>query len=161
MVSGRVLVYYGEGRGKTTAAYGSGLRLANQGKTVYIIQFLKDRDLVENPFFKRLEPEIKFFRFEKNEKNYDSLTEEEQKEERINMRNGINYAKKVLQTGECSVLVLDEVLGILDNGVISFDELKAVVEVCDADQTVVLTGRTLNEKVRELATEVYDIRSEK
>ena len=160
MEMGKVLVYYGEGRGKTTAAYGSALRLANQGKTVYIIQFLKDRDLVENPLFKRLEPEIKFFRFEKNEKNYDSLSEDEKNEERINMKNGIGYARKVLQTGECSVLVLDEVLGLLDNGVIGYDELKAVIDVCGPDEILVLTGRVLKDEVRKLATEVYNIKSE-
>ena len=160
MGEGHVLIYYGEGRGKTTAAYGTALREANSGKTAYIIQFMKDRELIENSVFKRLEPEIKFFRFEKNEKNYDSLTPEEQQEERINMKNGIGYAKKVLQTGECNVLILDEVLGLVDSGVIGVEELSAVIDVRNADETIVLTGRVLQDDVRALADEVYHIKSE-
>ena len=157
MEKGLIQVYYGEGRGKTTAAYGTALRAACAGKPVTIIQFLKDRDLVENSFFKRLEPEIKFFRFEKNDRCYDSLNDEEKQEERINMKNGINYARKVVQTGECSVLVLDEVLGLVDNGVIDAEELRALADARTEEVTLVLTGRVLNDEVRALADEVYDI----
>ena len=137
------------------------LRQANNGRTVYIIQFLKDRDLIENSFFKRLEPEIKFFRFEKNEKNYDSLTEEEKKEECVNMKNGMGYAKKVLQTGECSVLVLDEVLGLLDNGVIDIEELRSIVNAKPDGAVIVITGRILNDEVRSFSDEIYHIFSDK
>lgn len=161
MQDGIVEVYYGEGRGKTTAAYGTALRAANEGKAVYIIQFLKDRDIIENNIFKRLEPEIKFFRFEKNEKSYDSLTDEEKQEECINMKNGINYAKKVLTTGECNVLILDEILGVLDNGVISVDELASLIKSKPDDASVVLTGRICTDEVRSYADEIYNIEEEK
>lgn len=161
MEKGSVQVYYGEGRGKTTAAYGTALRAANEGKTVYIIQFMKDREIIENNIFKRLEPEIKFFRFEKNEKNYDSLNEEEKREECINMKNGINFAKKVLVTGECNVLILDEILGLLDNGVISVDDLSAIIKAKPEDASIVLTGRILTDEIRATADEIYNIEEEK
>lgn len=161
MNDGTVQVYYGEGRGKTTAAYGTALRAANDGKTVYIIQFLKDKEIIENNIFKRLEPEIKFFRFEKNEKNYDSLSEEEKQEECINMKNGFNYAKKVLVTGECNVLILDEFLGVLDNGVITVEELSSLVKAKPEDATVVMTGRVCTDPIRSFADEIYNIEEEK
>lgn len=161
MRDGCVTVYYGDGRGKTTAAYGTALRSANEGKTVYIIQFLKDRDLIENNIFKRLEPEIKFFRFEKSGKCYDDLTEEEKKEESINMKNGINYAKKVLVTGECSVLVLDEVLGLLDHGLIEEEELSSVIQAKPSEASIVLTGRVLKDSMKPLMDEIYHIEAEK
>lgn len=44
------------------------------------------------------------------------------------MKNGLNFAKKVLVTGECNVLILDEVLGLIDAGVISSEELEAVLK---------------------------------
>lgn len=161
MNDGTVQVYYGEGRGKTTAAYGTALRAANDGKTVYIIQFLKDKDIIENNIFKRLEPEIKFFRFEKNEKNYDSLSDEEKQEECINMRNGFHYARKVLVTGECNVLILDEFLGVLDNGVISTQEFSEFLNAKPEDATVVLTGRVCTDEIRAFADEIYNIEEEK
>lgn len=161
MANGSVQVYYGEGRGKTTAAYGTALRAANDGKMVYIIQFMKDREIIDNNIFKRLEPEIKFFRFEKNEKNYDSLTEEEKQEECINMKNGINYARKVLVTRECNVLILDEMLGLLDAGVVSTEDLESVLNAMPEDATVVLTGRYLTDEIRAHADEIYNIEEEK
>ena len=63
---------------------------------------------------KRLEPEFKIFRFEKTPVFFDQLAEEEKNEARICIRNGLNFAKKVLVTGECDILILDEILGILD-----------------------------------------------
>ena len=63
---------------------------------------------------KRLEPEIKIFRFEKSDEDYVNLSEERKTEEWQNIRNGLNFAKKVLYTGECSLLILDEVLGLID-----------------------------------------------
>ena len=161
MEKGDVLFYYGEGRGKTTAAYGTALRAANEGKTVYIIQFMKDRDIIENNIFKRLEPEIKFFRFEKNEKSYDSLSDAEKREECINMKNGINYAKKVLVTGECNVLILDEFLGLLDTGVITTEELAALINAKPDDATLVITGRIMTDEIRAFADEIYNIEEEK
>ena len=32
------------------------------------------------------------------------------------MKNGLNFAKKVLATGECDVLILDEALGLVEAG---------------------------------------------
>lgn len=161
MKDGNIQIYYGEGRGKTTAAYGTALRAANDGKTVYIIQFLKDKEIIENNIFKRLEPEIKFFRFEKNEKNYDSLTDKEKQEECIDMKNGFNYARKVLVTGECNVLILDEFLGVLDNGVISIEELSSLLQAKPEDATIVLTGRICTDEIRSYADEIYNIEEEK
>ena len=36
----------------------------------------------------------------------------------MNIRNGFNFAKKVVATGECDMLILDEVLGIIDQNII-------------------------------------------
>ena len=43
-MSGKIQVYYGEGRGKTTAALGTAIREASLGKSVIFIQFLKGKN---------------------------------------------------------------------------------------------------------------------
>lgn len=43
------------------------------------------------------------------------------------MKNGLNFARKVLATSECDLLVLDEILGVVDAGVISVEELCAII----------------------------------
>ena len=88
MDAGRVQIYYGEGRGKSTAALGCALQAASVGKNVFIIQFLKGKMEDESAFLQRLEPEIKVFHFEKSNTCYEKLSEQERQEENINLKNG-------------------------------------------------------------------------
>ncbi len=161
MDSGKVQIYYGEGRGKSAAALGCALQAASAGENVFIIQFLKGRMEVESAFIQRLEPEIKVFRFEKSIKRYESLSDQEKLEENINLKNGVNFARKVLMTAECSLLVLDELLGVLDNGVVSVEEVKALLAAKAESTQLILTGRVLPRELRECADEIYQIRTQK
>ena len=83
MEKGKIYIYTGDGHGKSPAALGRALQAADAGKKVVIIQFLKG-GLVESEFLKRLEPEIKLFRFEKSDENFEQLPEERKQEEILN-----------------------------------------------------------------------------
>lgn len=161
MSEGNIIIYYGEGRGKTTSALGYGIREASQGRNVIIIQFLKGKSEDEISFIRRLEPEIKFFQFEKSQENYDQLSEEEKKEECMNIRNGFNFARKVLVTGECNVLILDGFLGLLDRQVISTEEMESMLSSKSEDTEIIFTGRIMDEKLKKYADEIYYIQPEK
>ena len=50
---------------------------------------------------------FKVFCFEKSEKDYQSLSLEEQQEEVMQIKNGLNFARKVLSTDGCDILILD------------------------------------------------------
>ena len=90
-------VYCGNGKGKTTLAVGQGLRFATQGKSVIIIQFLKGRERRELDFLEELDNfDFKIFRFEKMDTCYNDLSEQEKAEERTNILNGLNFARKVI-----------------------------------------------------------------
>ena len=73
------------------------------------------------------------------------------------MKNGINFAKKVLATGECDLLILDEVLGLVDNGIITVDDLKTLLETRDDETDIIMTGISLNDEICMLADEVSRI----
>ena len=161
MATGSVQVYYGAGRGKSPAALGRAIRAAAEGKTVFIIQFLKGKSDEEMEFLKRLEPEIKFFRFEKSEEYFSELSEEEQLEEVKNIKNGINFAKKVLTTGECDLVILDEVLGLLDHGLIDAEELKTLIGARLDDTDLIMTGWVLSDELRPYIDEIYHLIPEK
>ncbi len=160
MAKGLVYIYAGDGRGKSPAALGRAMQAAVEGKNVVIIQFLKGKGLGDSDFLRRMEPEIKMFRFEKSDGIYETLSVEKKQEEIINIKNGMNFAKKVLATGECDLLILDEVLGLIEKEIISEDELRATLE-CREDTSIILTGIKLSEDICGLADEVSKIETVK
>lgn len=157
MKKGMIQIYSGEGHGKSPAAFGKALQRACDGESVVIIRFLKGRDIADSEFAKRLEPEIRIFRFEKSDEDFRLLSEERKAEEISNIRNGLSFAKKVMNTDECSLLILDEVLELLDNDIISVEELKNLVLCKPEEMDVIMTGVTLNEEVSLLADEVTKV----
>ena len=153
-------IYTGDGRGKSPAAIGRAVQEAVQGRTVVIIQFLKGKFPENSSFLKKMEPEIKLFRFEKSEENYQELSGEKQKEECRNVLNGMNYARKVLATGECDLLILDEVLGLIENGIIAVEDLTRLLEGRGSTD-IILTGISLSDDICFLADEVSKIETVK
>ena len=157
MEKGMIYIYSGEGHGKSPAALGRALQTACRGENVVIIRFLKGRGLSDSDFVKRLEPEIKIFRFEKSDENFVNLSEERKAEEICNIKNGLNYAKKVMNTDECSLLILDEVLELLDNDIISVQELKTLLLCKPEGMDIIMTGTTSNDEAYPLADEVTKV----
>ena len=125
MNTGKLEVIYGEGSGKTAMALGKGLEALSEQQRVTVIQFLKGSQTSE--MMKRLEPEMKVFRFEKSGCNFEELSDLARQEESANIRNGVNYARKVLATGECGLLILDEVLGVVDQDILMESELEQLL----------------------------------
>ncbi len=157
MEQGKICIYSGDGHGKSPAALGKALQAASQGKQVVIIQFMKGKGLEESEFLKRLEPEIKFFRFEKSEEDFIDLPRKAQEEEIQNIKNGLNFAKKVLHTGECDLLILDEVLGLLDNEIISCQDFRNILLSKAEETTIIMTGIQLTDEICAMADQVSRI----
>lgn len=160
-MNGSIQVYYGNGRGKSTAALGLGIRAAGVGKQVIMVQFLKKKHSDTLEFLKKLEPELQIFRFEKAACGYSDLSPEERQEQMQNIRNALGYSRKVLDTGQCDLLILDEIFGLVDYGIITIKELMDLIAVKRDSVDLVLTGRHLPEVVREVADCVYEICKEK
>lgn len=142
MASGRVRVICGPGSGKSASALGYAVMGVFRKKRVIMVQFLKGMMGEEAAdVLKRLEPDLKFFRFEHSKERFEDLPEEQKQEELMNMRNGFNFARKVMTTGECDVLILDEILGIVDQGIVTEEEFRNFLESCDGEMELVMTGR--------------------
>lgn len=156
MASGKVMIFMGDGYGKSAAAFGVAMKRASEDDRVVIIQFLKGKGITDSQFTKRLEPEIKIFRFEKSEIDYNERTPEEQEEAAVNIRNGLNFARKVLATGECNLLILDEVLEVVNKDIISVEDLKELVE-SSIDTDIIITGSEMNVEVCKFADKISEI----
>ena len=158
MNKGAIQVICGEGKGKTAAAMGMGIGALTKNKTVIMIQFLKGcpgRDSFD--IMKRLEPEMKIFRFEKSDSFFESLSKEQQEEERMNIRNGLNFARKVVSTGECDMLILDEILGLLDQKIIEAEELAKLLQSKVEEMEVILTGKVFQKEMEPYVDSILEI----
>lgn len=160
-MNGSIQIYYGEGRGKTTAALGLGIRVAGSGRQVIMVQFLRCKHSDTLDFLKKLEPDLQVFRFESAADNYSNLSEEQKKEQLANIKMALSYAGKVLDTSQCDLLILDGIIGLVDYGIITEEQLLDLIDRKDESMDLILTGRILPDGIRDKADCVYRISTEK
>lgn len=154
-------VYCGNGKGKTALAIGQSIREAVQGKSVIVIQFLKGCEKRSLDFMEDLDNlDFKIFRFEKRDCRYEQLTEEEKAEERSNILNGLNFARKVVVTQECDFLLLDEILGLLDRGIVTVDAIIDILKQKDESMHIVMTGWNFPEELKPYVDTITTLNSE-
>ncbi len=161
MKDGNIVIYYGEGRGKTTAAIGQGIKAVGEGLSVILIQFLDYNNTKENVVLKKLEPDFKVIRFEKVRENVNSLNETELKEIKSELVNAFNFSRKVFETGECDVIILDGIFSAIEYGFITEDQLCELLEKRQSNMDVLLTGSKIYDKIKEKADYIYRFSVEK
>lgn len=154
---GLTQIYCGQGKGKTSVAIGQAIRAVGYGKRAIVIQFLKGRATSRLDYLNAMEPEVRLFRFEKKDKFYEDLTDEEKKEENLNIRNGLNFARKVLLTEECDMLILDEILGALEFGIVSEEEIESLIQAKDYETELIMTGNVVTEALKNAADRVVSL----
>ena len=142
-----VQAFYGQGKGKTSAAVGQALREAGEGQHITIVQFLKGKIADEFHILDRLEPDVQIFRFDQSGTCYSNLSLQEKEKEKQNIVNGFNYAKKVIETGESDVIILDELLGLLDLGILSTEDVIEVLRIEGDYKKLIITGNNLAEEL--------------
>ncbi len=161
MKQGLTQVYCGNGKGKTTASIGLGIRALGNNMKVIMIQFLKNKNTGECHFLETLEPAFKVFHFEKERGFVWTLTEEEKVELKQEIAMAVKFAKKVMDTGECDMLILDEVLGALENGYITEEVLHEMIASKPDTVELVLTGRVLPSSFEPVVDYISEIRANK
>jgi len=100
-------VYYGNGKGKTTAALGLALRAAGHGRKVVIVQFLKNSPTGEEASFK-LYPGITLLRGKAGKAFSFAMNEDEKRETRLIHNSNLESASSLVYGGACDMLILDE-----------------------------------------------------
>lgn len=108
MQDGLIHLYYGDGKGKTTAAAGLAVRAAGAGKRVAFAQFMKSRDTGEIKSLQSIE-NITIMRNEKQFPFYKKMTSA-QKEEQTSIHNRILDAIiKAARNQEYDLIIFDEI----------------------------------------------------
>lgn len=151
---GMVHVITGEGRGKTTAALGLALRAIGRGLKAYIIQFMKGFEYGEVLAAKKLESlEVKQF----GRAEFVSKKKPE-KIDIVYAVEALKHARKVTNSEEYDIVVLDEINVALDFKLVEIDEVVKLIKEKPINVELVLTGRNAPKELIELADYVSDVK---
>jgi cob(I)alamin adenosyltransferase len=151
-----IQVYTGNGKGKTTAALGLALRAAGSGLKVYICQFLKGKESGESAALKKFK-NIKIEKF-----GTSSFIRSQVKDHDIKLAAaGLKVARKAVLSKRYSLIILDEICVALKLGLVSLNDLLAILDCVSKDTELILTGRCAHPKIIEKADLVSDIRDKK
>lgn len=155
---GLVQVYTGDGKGKTSAAFGAALRAIGHGLKVYIIQFIKGGfDYGELHIVEKL-PNLRLAAFGRGR----FVTEVTPQEEDVNLAGkAFDLAREVVQSGEYDIVILDEINVALNLKLVNIDEILQLMKDKPKHVELILTGRRAPRKVIEaadLVTEMKEIK---
>jgi cob(I)alamin adenosyltransferase len=155
---GLVEVYTGNGKGKTTAAFGLALRATGRGFNVFIIQFIKGGfDYGELYALKNL-PNLTLKAFGRGKFVTSSPPEEEDKKL---AEEALTIAQEVIQSGKYDIVILDEINVALKLKLISLEEVIKTVKSRPSGVELVLTGRDAPEEIIQVADLVTEMREVK
>jgi len=157
--NGLLMVYTGDGKGKTTAALGLALRAIGHGKKVYMVQFMKgSRTYGEILAAERYLPHLTIVPSGRtgfvNRQNPDS--------EDIRLAGqALELGREALTSGNYQLVIWDEVNVALDYGLIGLKDVLAALEQRPDGVDLVLTGRNAPEEVITRADLVSEVRQVK
>ncbi len=150
-----ILVYTGNGKGKTTAAIGQTIRALGAGFRVLFYQFVKSKTHSEHAILESL-PNVdvviagKGFTWVGDEQDHAKAAQQAWQE----------VAPKI-SSGNYDFVVLDEISYTLTYGYIPISEVVEVLKNRPNNVNVVMTGRDMPSEIRELADCVSSIDCEK
>jgi len=153
-----IILYTGNGGGKTAAALGLALRCVGHKKKVVIVQFMKGRDYIGEYLVKnRLAPEYEIRQFGREEfvdlKNPSTIDKERALE-------GFEYAKNAIKK-KPYMLILDEINLATATGLLVLEEVLEFLESVPKETILVLTGRHAPEKMIAAADYVVEVKDVK
>ncbi len=152
---GLVFVHTGDGKGKSTAAFGMALRMMGHGKRVAIVQFIKgDWKTGESNFFKNCKDQCELSSMG------DGFTWDTQ-----NLEQDIKTAQKtwkkcrdVLRDKSLDLVIFDEINCVLKYNFLSVEEVASELQKKPEKKHVVLTGRNAPQEIMDLADLVSEMK---
>ena len=156
---GKIQLYTGKGKGKTTAALGTALRAHAKGKKIAFIYFdkggthyseAKILDDLGVEYYRtgldRINPETNKFRF--------GVTDADKKEG----QKGLAKARELMERGDVEVLVLDEVNISANLGIFSEEEVLEILKMKPANMELIMTGRDAPQSFMDAADLVTEMK---
>jgi len=153
----RILIFTGDGKGKTTAAMGMALRASSHGMRTKVVQFLKsDTGSGEIAALQKL-PGVEFVRrglgFVPKRRD-DPRFEDHQRV----AKEGLALAREAVLSDDYDLVLLDEICGAIAAGLLEEEEVAELLRQAPARLRLALTGRHATETLIELADTVTEMR---
>jgi len=159
---GLIQIYTGDGKGKTTAAFGLALRAAGQGNKVLIYQFLKPPSLDIGERF-ALQLGAVRIRVESLDVEWDMSKSFEDPQQVAKMQAAISdVLKRIAETAEkrfYDVLILDEIVFCLSKGLAKLEDIKDIIDRRERLVEIVMTGRGASEELMAMADLVTEMKN--
>jgi len=150
---GLVVVYTGQGKGKTTAALGLVFRALGRGMRVAVVQFIKGKWKTGERMFAETLPELTFLVMGKGFTwNSDDLSRD-----RSAAQSAWATAKQLIASGGNQVVVLDEITYAINYGFVELDDVLGALRDRPPHVHVVATGRNAPEALRGVADLVTEM----
>ncbi|MGP8154135.1 MAG: cob(I)yrinic acid a,c-diamide adenosyltransferase [Smithella sp.] len=152
---GLVMVITGNGKGKTTAAFGQALRAIGQGYNVFILQFMKGRKYGELIAAEKYLPNLTIRLF-----GLDSFVMRDNPAA-IDIelaQKGLDAARKAIISGKYDMVILDEINVALDFKLIMLKEVIELIKNKPPALDLILTGRYAPEEIIKLADTVSEVK---
>ncbi len=150
---GFVHIYTGNGKGKTTAAFGLAIRAAGNGYKTFIGQFLKGVKYGELEIEKFTEGLVKVKQFGKP-----SFVHEITEEDKKLAQKGFDECKKAIFSGDYNIVILDEINVALYFKLIELNKVIELIKNKPENVEIVLTGRYAPKELIELADLVTEMK---
>jgi len=153
-----VHVYTGNGKGKTTASIGLGLRASGHGFRVLMIQFMKgDIKYGELEAVKNI-PNFEIIQFGRP----DFVDKDNPAQIDIDLaRKGLEHARTAVEKGIADVLILDEINVAVEWKLVSAQEVLDIVKSRPKNMEIILTGRYAPREFIDIADTVTEMKEVK
>jgi len=155
---GLIVVYTGNGKGKTTAALGIALRSVGHGHKVWMIQFIKGEWYYgELTSSKRLEPEFELIAAGKG---FVGILDDDHSiaEHQTAAKNAVVLAKNKITSGEYDVIILDEINYAVKLSLIPKEDVINILKLVPRQTTIVLTGNYALPEIIDMADLVTEMK---
>lgn len=148
------MVITGNGKGKTTSAFGQALRALGHGYKVCILQFMKGRKYGENLSAEKYLPDLTVIQCGLDSfvnKGNPAVKDIELAQE------GFKKAKEIIESNEYYMVILDEINVAVDFNLINEQEVIDLIKSKPKSLNLVLTGRYASSKIKEIADMVSEV----
>lgn len=155
-MKGYVQVYTGNGKGKTTAAFGLALRAVGAGKKVYFAQFVKGKTYSEIEAVRKYLPDITVKQY-----GFCFIVKSPKKEDIDAARKGLEELSHIIGSGKYDLVILDEANIAFFYHLFSPDELIKLINQKKEKTEIVITGRYAPPEIIEVADLVTEMQEVK